>query len=483
MDKNRIKAAYNGEFFRENAHKTVDFLADYLNQVGVEEQDEMFSNKTPEEIKNIYDDDFSSGGNKEFLDIIKKIFENISPLHHPKYLGHQVSAPLPTSAISDFIMGLLNNSGVVFEMGKSAVGTEHAIVKWMCKKIGYDENSDGVLTSGGTLGNLTALLAARQEKAGYDIWKEGVDKDKPLCALVSKQSHYSITRALSIMGLGSDNTIKIPCDKDFHVDVNAMKELYEKAVSEGKKVFAVAIGACSTATGKFDDIESVAKFCKEKDIWLHVDGAHGAPTLLSKKYKHYMKGIEDADSVVWDAHKMMMVPSLITGVLFKNRHVTYSTFSQNASYILDRTGEQDWFDRGLRTFECTKPFMSLKLYANLKYYGEDFFGDYVDMMYDLTKDFASVIEESEDFELATQPESNIICFRYLNDKVEDLNEFQNTLRNKLLNEKNFYIVKTNLNGKQYLRCTIISPLTEMRHLQNLLDDVRRIAKEELLVKV
>ena len=185
------------------------------------------------------------------------------------------------------------------------------------------------------------------------------------------------------------------CDDEFKVDVNALKELYNKAISEGKKVFAVVVGACSTATGKFDDLESIGKFCNENNIWFHVDGAHGAPTLLSNKYKGYMDGIELADSVVWDAHKMMMFPSVVTGVLFKNAKVSHSTFSQNASYILDRNYDTNWFDFALRTMECTKPFMSLKLYSNLKYYGEDFFGDYVEVMYDLTKDFAEIIKESK----------------------------------------------------------------------------------------
>ena len=191
------------------------------------------------------------------------------------------------------------------------------------------------------------------------------------------------------------------------------------------------------------------------------------------------KGIEKANSVVWDAHKMMMFPSIVTGVLFKDKHVSRSTFSQNASYLLDRNYESNWYDFGFRTMECTKPFLSLKLYSNLKFYGEDFFGDYVEVMYDLTKEFADIIKASHDFELATYPESNIICFRYINDKINDLNAFQDKLRNELLKEENFYIVKTQLNGKLYLRCTVINPLTEITHLSKLLDDIRKIAERIL----
>jgi len=473
--KERIKAAFDGEFFRKNGQEVVNLLANYLNETGKTEKKEMFCDKAPADIERIYDADFKIPEDKAFSDVLNGLLENITPLHHPHFLGHQVSSPLPTAALSDLMMALLNNSNCVFEMGKSAAGIEKAVINWMCQKIGYDKNSGGILTSGGTLGNLTALLAARQDKAGYDIWTEGV-KDNSLCALVSEQSHYSVSRAISIMGLGAENAIKIPCDENYKVDYDKLKELYKATIKEGKKVFAVVVGACSTATGKFDDLVKIGNFCKDNNIWFHVDGAHGAPTLLSSKYKYYLKGIELADSVVWDAHKMMMFPAIVTGVLFKDNKHSHSTFSQNASYILDRDFDDNWFDYGLRTMECTKPFMSLKLYSNLKYYGEDFFGDYIEVMYDLTKEFADKINDAKDFELATYPESNIICFRYTGKSTNDLNSLQEKLRNKLLDERNFYIVKTTLNGKLYLRCTVINPLTEMSHLIELLENIRMIAQ-------
>ena len=473
--KERIKQAFDGEFFRKNGQEIISILANYLNETGKIEKTNMFCDKTPNEIENIYDSDFTKPIDKNFSEVLSNMLENITPLHHPHFLGHQVSSPLPTAALSDLMMALLNNSNCVFEMGKSAAGIEKAVIKWMCNKIGYDNNSGGILTSGGTLGNLTALLAARQDRAGYDIWTEGV-KDNSLCALVSAQSHYSVSRAISIMGLGAENAIKIPCDENFKVDFEKLKELYADTVAKGKKVFAIVVGACSTATGKFDDLEKIGTFCQENNIWFHVDGAHGAPTLLSPKYKHYLKGIELANSVVWDAHKMMMFPALVTGVFFKDNKNSHSTFSQNASYLLDRDFADNWFDYGLRTMECTKPFMSLKLYSNLKYYGEDFFGDYIEVMYDLTKDFADTIKNSDDFELATYPESNIICFRYTGKNISDLNNLQEAIRNKLLDERNFYIVKTTLNNKLYLRCTIINPLTEMKHLSELLENIRIIAQ-------
>jgi len=474
----KITEAYNSETFKEQGYKMIDMLSEYLANITKDTDSRVFSNKTPRQVEDIFKCTFQGDRGTEYIEIEKDLMREITPLHSPHFLGHQVSSPLPLSALSNAMMSLLNNSNCVYEMGRGAAGIERAVTKWMCKKIGYNESSDGFLTSGGTLGNLTALLSARQAKAGYDIWSEGVKSEKQLAVLVSEQSHYSVKRAAAIMGIGNNGAISVASDKNYRMDINALKEEYTKAKAQGKEVFAVVANSCSTATGTYDDLESIAEFCKENNLWLHADGAHGAAALLSDKHRGHLKGIEHADSVVWDAHKMMMLPALATGVLFKNGKMSRQTFSQNASYILDRLDDSNWYDYGLRTMECTKPFMSLNVYSTLKHYGEKFFGDYIDYVYELTKEFANFLESSEDFEIAVMPESNIICFRYINSKA-DLNDLQIKIREKLLDEGNFYIVKTGLRGKTYLRCTIINPYTDMSHLKALVEDIRKIAADIL----
>lgn len=469
----KITFAYKSEYFKEQGYKMVDMLARYLNETQILNKEKMFPAKSPQEIEQELKCDFKEASNCDFTDIAKELMQDIMPVHHPHYLGHQVSSPLPAGALADMMMSLLNNSDSTFEMGPSAAGAEKAVIDWMCKKIGYTKNFAGVLTSGGTLGNFTALLAARQSKAGYDIWSEGVKCDKQLSVLVSEQAHYSVKRAISVMGLGDNGAVSVPCDENYQMSVSELKRVWEKSTAEGKNVFAVVADACSTATGTYDNLKEIAAFCKKNNLWLHVDGAHGAPALLSKKYKHLLSGIEHADSVVWDGHKMMMLPSVVTGVLFKDANASRHAFSQHAAYIFD--GDFNWFDYGLRTMECTKPFISLKMYSNLKLYGEKFFGNYIDYMYDLTKEFADLIEKSEDFELATSVQSNIICFRYLAENNTDLNELQVKIREKLLSQQNFYIVKTELRGKTYLRCTVINPHSAMSHLCELLENIRKIA--------
>jgi len=470
-----ITEKYDSESFREQAHKIVDILADYLQNTTQNKNDKMFCYDTPQSMYERFKTDFATSLDSGADEIIKDILDDVTQLHHPHYLGHQVSSPLPSSALADFCAALLNNSNVVYEMGPVACGIEKTVIDWMCSKIGFPSTSGGFLTSGGSLGNLTALLAARQVKVPYDIWQEGVKQDN-LCFLVSSQCHYSVKRAISIMGLGGVNAISVPVNENFQTDVNSLRILYEHAKREGKFVIGVVANACSTATGSYDDLEAIGKFAKENNLWFHVDGAHGAPALLSETHKTKLKGIELADSVVWDAHKMMMTSAIVTGVLFKNGEDTHQIFSQNASYILNRTSKNNWYDFALQTMECTKPFISLKVYMSLKLYGEKFFGDYVDYVYKLTKDFAEYIKSSDDFELAVEPQSNIICFRYIK-PCDDFNELQVKIRKQILNSEKFYIVQTELNGKIYLRCTIINPHTNFGHLMELIETIRTYANE------
>ncbi len=472
---NFFKQAFNSEEFRQNGHKIVDILADYMEKASSGRLNYVLPPIEPDEMMNLWDGEFSAEPGKAPDEMVKKVVKYSNHLLHTKYIGHQVISPLPLAALFSLTGSLLNNSTAVYEMAPSVTIMERNLIKWMSNLIGFRENSDGIFTSGGTLGNLTALLAARQAKSGYDIWTEGSKDSAGLAVMVSEQCHYSVKRALQVMGMGETGVVTVPCDEAYCLDTEKLEEIYEKAINEGKKVIAVAASACSTATGSYDDLEKIGEFCGQKGLWFHVDGAHGASALLSEKYKGLLNGIHRADSVVWDAHKMMLMPALSTAVLFKNSESSYEAFSQKASYLFEKEAREEWYNMAHRTMECTKPMMAFNLYACLSVYGTKFFGDYIDHVYDLTKEFAEVINQSPDFELAIEPEGNIICFRYLKNRDEDINELQFKIRKKIISEGSFYLVQTVLRNKAYLRCTIINPLTTIKDLKELLDKVREVA--------
>ena len=389
-------------------------------------------------------------------------------------MGHQLCPPAPISALISLLGELINNGMAIYEMGPAATAIEKVIIELIARKIGYDDNGDGYITSGGTIGNLTAMLAARQNAVESDIWQEGLNDS--LGVMVSSEAHYSVDRALRIMGFGSKGIIKIPVNEEYCIRTDLLESYYQKATQEGIKVIAVVGCAPSTSTGMYDDLQGIAKFCGQKKLWFHVDGAHGGGVIFSNKYKHLISGVEHADSVVIDGHKMLMTPALLTFVMFKQKDISYSTFNQKAQYLWEKSQDEEWFNMARRTIECTKLMMSIKFYAILISYGEDIFDKSVTHLYGLGEEFASIIGKKNDFELALQPHSNIVCFRYKPTGISDdeLDTLNSNIRNSLLKEGDFYIVQTLLDERVYLRTTLINPMTNSSIFELLLDRIEQI---------
>lgn len=481
MSKNDLNNAHDPELFREKGHWLIDKLADYLTEIKTKDEEmPVLPWVEPEERLAIWQTDISENGGASFEDLVEQTVRESNHLHHPHYMGHQVAVPLPMAALCDLTMSFLNNSGTIYEMAPIGVGVEQNIVRWMADQIGYGPNSGGVLTSGGSLGNLTALLAARQAMGEYNSWEEGTNgiESGKLCVLVSEQAHYSIQRAVKIMGWGQGGIEPVAVDSKFRLDPAYLEEAYNKAKSAGKHVIAVVANCCSTSTGSFDPIHPIADFCDEKKLWLHVDAAHGGSNLLSDKYKPLLKGIERANSVIWDAHKMMMMPSLLNGVIFRDAKYSHEAFSQKAYYLMEKSSREEWYNFCHRTIECTKNMMGLKLYISLSVYGTKFFGDYVEAMNDNAKLLAQMIDDADDFELAVEPESNIVCFRYVNSKFKNdmriMDDLQARIRKKLISDGKFYIVQTRLLKGLYLRTSIMNPRTSKQDFEALLDEIRAL---------
>lgn len=470
-----LNEAFSPETFRSQGHALVDRLADHLKSAFARELAQAQPWKEPEANLSDWPADFDTAPRADFMPFIEAFLRDSIRLHHPRYMGHQVSAPLPMAALLDLAAALLNNSMAVYEMGPAGTAMEVNVVKWMGEKLGLGKNSGGIITSGGTLGTLTALLAARQAQAGFDVWNEGVGANN-LAVIASEQCHYCASRAVKVMGLGSGGFIAASTDGQFRMTAGTLKDAFARAEAEGKKVFAVVASACSTSTGSFDPIDDIADVCRNKGVWLHVDGAHGAAAILSDKYRHLLKGVERADSVVWDAHKMSLMPSLVTAVIFKNNDDSYKAFAQQAPYLLDKTAKAGRFNQAERSYECTKRSMSLKLYGSLKLLGTRVFSDHVDATFDLARSFSSMIRDSSDFELAVAPQANIVCFRHVPEGESDPDALNAAIRRRLLEDGRFYIVQTQLPRGLYLRVTLMNPFTTTADLEELLEKIRNLGR-------
>ncbi len=475
-----IARAYDPELFRRESAELGALLASYLERAQARALP-VLPPGDPAELCRIYASDFSQPGGGGALELVQQALERANHLHHPRYVGHQVTAPLPEAALLELVSALSNNGAAVFEMGPVEVAMERALVGWMSGLLGLGARADGIFTSGGSAGNLTALLAARQEKAGFDVWGGGVHAGPPLCMLVADQAHYSVKRSLQIAGLGEGGVELVPVDERFKLRPELLPEARIRAEARGRKVIGVVASAGSTATGAYDPLEPIADFCHEHELWLHVDGAHGASVALSPKLRPLLAGVERADSVVWDAHKMLLMPALVTAVLFRDGSRSYESFAQQASYLFGEvTPEEQWFNFASRTLECTKRFMVLPLYATLARRGASFFAAYVEHTFDLASRFAREIQGSADFELAVEPEANIVCFRHVPKSAppaaRELDRLQAEIRARLLASGKYYVVQTRLPRGLFLRTTIINPLTTENDLSSLLDEVRSIAR-------
>lgn len=469
MKKNLLQSAYDPEEFRKRGHQLVDELANHLTASISGKSKKVIDWKLPEEERD-YWTNFLEDGKEETL--FSETLKHSIHIHHPHYIGHQVTAPAPITALSGMLNALINNGMAVYEMGMAPTAMERIVTDKLCQKIGYNIDSRGFLTSGGTLANLTALLAARKAKVADDVWTKG--HSESLGIIVSEEAHYCADRAAKIMGLGDKGIIKIPATKDFKMDTSLLEEALGNAKSNGITVFAIIGSAPSTATGMYDDLEAISTFSKKNNLWFHVDGAHGGAAIFSEKYSYTLKGIENADSVVIDGHKMMMMPAITTALLFKDGAHSYSTFSQKADYLLGASEGEDWYNLAKRTFECTKTMMSLHWFTMFKTYGEGIFDEYVTNLYDLGRDFAEIIQKDPQFELALAPDSNIVCFRFKPHAIsnDDLNTLNTKIRQQLLEDREFYLVQTTLKKIFYLRTTIMNPFTTIDHLTALLEKIK-----------
>jgi len=422
VEKNEIlRTAYDIEEFRKAGHALVDMLSGHLTK-GQQNQEKVLHYQTPESELNFWKQQPET---QDVLSLFKNIIQHSINVQHPHFIGHQVAVPALMSGLSSLLVDILGNGTGVYEMGMASNAIEKVVTDMLAKTIGFDVQACGHLTSGGTLANLTAMLAARKT-----------------------------------------------VDDQFKIKTGLLEPYFKAATEKGYSVIAIVGSACSTATGSYDDLEALGHFAQVHNIWFHVDGAHGGAVIFSDKYKHLLKGIEQADSVVIDFHKMLMTPSLTTALIFKRASDSYQTFQQQANYLWNDSATHEWYNSSKRTFECTKLMMSIKVFTIMKVYGLRIFEENVNQLYDLGRAFAELIKADNAFELAIEPETNIVNFRYVDAPEETLDEVNTQLRQRLIEEGNFYLVQTVLNNKVFLRCSIMNPLTKISDLKALLERLK-----------
>ena len=406
----------------------------------------------------------------------REIIADSNRLYHPMYMGHQVSPPLPAAIWSEPLVSALNQSVAVWEMSPVGTVIEDRVIRWFTDLAGWGAAAGGTLTTGGTEATFTALLVARNVLLP-DAWESGIGAEAPVL-VCGEHVHYAVTRAAGELGIGMKNVIVVP-SIDFRMDPRALEETLSGLASDNRRVMAVIATAGSTATGSFDDLESIGRICEARGIWLHVDGAHGASALFSATHRARLHGLNRANSIAWDPHKMMLMPLAMGALLVRDERTLDRAFSQRAPYLFHADAGTRSPDRGTRSFLCSRRADAIKLWIALQRYGARGFGELYDMLCSRCAQLHEEIERRPDFENLHVPHSNILCFRYVGDgsaSAGELDTLNKMLRERYNRSGAGWITTTLLNGRRVLRVTIMNPRTEVRHLHALLDGLRAEAE-------
>jgi L-2,4-diaminobutyrate decarboxylase len=419
-------------------------------------------------------------------EIVRQTLARGQNLHHPHYVGHQVPAPVPLAGLFDLVGSVTNQVMAIYEMGPWATAVEHAVVDAVGERLGFTPGKfAGLVTSGGTLANLTGLLTARNVTLN-DSWSAGLCGRTPApVVVVHADAHYSVTRSAGILGMGTNQIVLATLDSQRRMDADRLDGTLTDLRSRGVPIVAVSAAACATPIGAFDALTDISDVCRRHEVWLHVDAAHGGALAFSSRHRHLLDGIEQADSVVCDAHKMMFMPALCAMLFYRNPAHRVAAFHQEAPYLFDQLlPELAEFDSGVANLECTKRAAAFGVWGIWSLLGPQIFTDMVDVTIDLAQQFHALLAAEEDFETLHEPQCNIVAFRYLPKELcraapKEVDLFQLRLRRRVIESGEFYLVQSRLDGRPVLRTTMMNPLTTVDDLQGLMACLRRFGRELL----
>jgi L-2,4-diaminobutyrate decarboxylase len=487
----RIEMAYDPELLRDAGHRLVDLLAGHANRVQAAEGKTIPWRDPAENVREAAECLNAAVGlpaerealAEHFAKLVRTMLQHGMNLHDPRYIGHQVSASVPIAGLLDAVGSVTNQAMAIYEMGPWATAAEWAMVERLGQAIGWKPGEfGGLATNGGSLANLTALLTARNVTLG-ESWENGLMRgEHPPVLVTHADAHYSISRTAGILGLGTKQVIRVGLDSRRRMDPKQLERVLSDLRAKKQPIVAVSSCSCSTPVGAFDPLEEIADVCRRNEVWLHVDAAHGGAACLSPRYRHLSAGLNLADSVVWDAHKMLFCPALCAFVFYRNSRHKFETFRQDAPYLFDPSAPGlAEFDSALRSVECTKRAAAFGLWGVWSLFGPGLFADLVDVTFGMGRAFYEMLSATPDFTPLHEPECNIIVFRHVSEALRDapgevVGRFQLELRRRIVESGEFYIVSTKIDGTGALRVTIINPLTTEEHLRRLLDLLRETGK-------
>lgn len=400
-----------------------------------------------------------TGDWQEIFDWVEKYLAYSVKTHHPLFVNRMwVGANLP-SIVGEMITALTNASACTFESAPVSTLMEKYMIGEMLDLVGFT-SGEGQMTTGSSNANMIAMMAARNA-ANLSIKQAGLFGQRKLFAFVGADAHYSMDRAVNILGIGADQLIKVPLDSMGAMIPLELERAINRVVESGGVPFFVAATAGTTVRGSYDPIDALLPLRASHGFWLHVDGAWGGSAVLSPRLRQlYLRGLSEADSFTWDFHKMLG-STLMCNILLINKRpqsLAYALSAGDDSYLFRSENIGDIEDLGPSSLQCGRRVDSLKWFLDWKFFGREGLAARVEKSLNLCAYAETVISQSAELEMVVPRTSFNVCFRF---KVaeEESNAFNLALRTRLYEEGITLVGVAYIEGKLVMRLLVINPET------------------------
>lgn len=415
---------------RALAHRMVDDAITYLETVG----ERPVWQSVPEEIAARFDEPAPhepAGAEAVYQEFLETVFPYPMGNIHPRFWAWYMGSGTVFGALAEFMAAIMNpNLG-----GGNHVANlvEGQVVNWIKEILDFPADSSGLLVSGGSMANLVGLAVAVDAKAGFDVAEEGLSAaPKRLVLYASEEVHSSVDKAVRLLGLGFSALRKIPVDDEFRIDISQLERAIASDRADGLHPFCVVGTAGTVNTGATDPLNQLADIAQREGMWFHVDGAFGALSALSPALKQLTSGMERADSLGFDLHKWMYLPSEAACTLVRDSEAHRRAFSTHAPYLSKQEGGVTGTENPFNQYgiQLTRSFKALKVWMSIKEYGSDKFAEIIEQNVEQARYLAGLIEESSHIELLAPVPLNLVNFRFVAPGMSE--ELLDTLNQTLL---------------------------------------------------
>lgn len=365
----------------------------------------------PNDLFNSLDLNLESEGisSEAFQAILKKLVLASPRTTTKRFFNQLFGGRNNISTLGDLIAVLLNNVMHTYKVSGPMVGVEKVMIEKICSLVGYSDNSGGAMAPGGSMTNLMGIIMGR-DHYNKDIRVTGVKKT--MVAYTSRESHYSISKNASFVGIGRENVRHVDSDDKGIMIPEALEKQINLDLERGYAPFFVNATAGTTVLGAFDPLEAIGKIAKKYNLWFHVDGAYCGSVIFSDKYKHLVNGSSLADSFTFNGHKMLGTPATCSFIVVKNKQHLYSSFSNDATYLYQMNSDD--YNLGKTSLQCGRRNDGLKMWALWKSVGHSGLAEIIDQQFYLAEIARKYISDNEDYTLYSHPDSISVCFNYKN---------------------------------------------------------------------